>query len=355
MPFQIIRDDITKVKADAIVNTANPKPKFMAGTDTAIYRAAGVEELLAERKKIGPIARGGVAVTQAFALRAKYIFHAVGPEWIDGEHGEFTILRNCYKRALVKAAELGCKSIAFPLIASGVNGFPKDQALQIAIQEISAFLMKEDTEMTIILVVFDERAFMLSKSIFLEVEEFIDDEEYRRAHLFEYGIERNDPYGSGRTEALHRRRPLGSGNRKPQDGSPLEESRTLPGTSAFGEEDVRPDVPEDLSFQTHLLKLLREKNISNATVYKNSNVTKGAFSKILCGDTKRPQKKTVLGLCIGLRLDLSEARDLLASADLAFNPYSKRDRMVMRFIEDGNYDIMSINIALFACGQQILG
>ena len=166
MPFQIIRNDITKVTADVIVNTANPEPKYMAGTDSAIYRAAGEEKLLAERKKIGNIAPGDVAVTPAFNLPAKYIIHTVGPTWEDGEHGEFDILQSCYRKSLVKAAELGAESIAFPLIATGVYGFPTKEALQIAISEISSFLMKEDTEMTIMLVVFDERAFMLSKNIF---------------------------------------------------------------------------------------------------------------------------------------------------------------------------------------------
>ena len=96
MPFQIIRNDITKVKADVIVNTANPKPVIGGGTDSAIYSAAGEVELLAERKKIGNIAPGQAAVTPAFALPAKHIIHTVGPAWIDGEHGERDILRSCY-------------------------------------------------------------------------------------------------------------------------------------------------------------------------------------------------------------------------------------------------------------------
>ena len=158
MPFQIIRNDITKVACDVIVNTANPEPKFMAGTDSAVYRAAGDEKLIAERKKIGNIAPGDVAVTPAFDLPAKYIIHTVGPAWVDGNHHEFDILRSCYRKSLVKAAELGAESIAFPLIATGIYGFPKADALEIAIKEISSFLMKEDTEMTIMLVVFDERA-----------------------------------------------------------------------------------------------------------------------------------------------------------------------------------------------------
>ena len=148
MPFKIIRNDITKVKADAIVNTANPEPVYADGTDAAIYMAAGEDELLAERKKIGRIAAGETAVTAAFNLPAKYIIHTVGPAWIDGNHGEFDILRSCYRKSLLLADQLGCSSIAFPLIATGVYGFPKDKALDIALSVIKEHL--EASELNVI-------------------------------------------------------------------------------------------------------------------------------------------------------------------------------------------------------------
>lgn len=144
MPMKIIRDDITKVSADIIVNTANPMPIYSTGTDKAVYEAAGAEVLLAERAKIGKIARGDIAVTPAFALDAKYIIHAVGPWWEGGNNGEFDILRSCYQKSLEKAAELKCKSIAIPLIASGGNRFPKTEALQIALEVINRFLMENE-------------------------------------------------------------------------------------------------------------------------------------------------------------------------------------------------------------------
>lgn len=136
MPFKIIRNDITRVRADAIVNTANPEPCYASGTDAAVYTAAGADELLAERKKIGSISPGEAAVTAAFQLPANYIIHTVGPAWIDGKHGEYDILRSCYRKSLLLADQLGCESIAFPLIATGVYGFPKDQALDIALSVI---------------------------------------------------------------------------------------------------------------------------------------------------------------------------------------------------------------------------
>ena len=156
MPFQIIRNDITKVKADAIVNTANPKPRIGRGTDSAIYEAAGEEQLLIAREKIGEIAPGQAACTDAFNLNARYVIHTVGPKWIDGSHGERDVLHSCYEKSLALADELHCRSIAFPLIASGTYGFPKDEALHIALTEIQKFLLTH--EMKVILVVFDRKA-----------------------------------------------------------------------------------------------------------------------------------------------------------------------------------------------------
>ena len=153
MPFQIIRNDITKVEADIIVNTANPEPVIGDGTDSAIYQAAGKELLLAERIKIGSIAPGEVAITPSFDLSAKYIIHTVGPAWIDGNHGEFDVLRSCYSNSLSMAEQVKAESIAFPLIATGVYGFPKNEALDIALSEIGKFLLTHD--MNIILVSVD--------------------------------------------------------------------------------------------------------------------------------------------------------------------------------------------------------
>lgn len=343
MPFQIIRNDITKVKADAIVNTANPLPKYAGGTDKAIYEAAGKEDLLAERKKIGNINPGEVAVTPAFNLKAKYILHTVGPTWDGGKKGEFEILRNCYKKCLEKAYELKCETIAFPLIATGVYEFPKDEALKIAMNEISDFLMKDDVDMTVKLVVFDDKAFRLSRNLFMQVESFITDNDVVQAYRQEYRMPERSCYYLG------------------EDDIPVRETRKVLNTgSSFNEETFDrsqfiSDEKEDLSFQKQLLKIMMDKDIENAVAYKRSNVTKGAFSKIMCGDTKKPQKKTVLGFCIGLGLNLEEAGELLASADMAFNPYNKRDNLVIQCIYHKQYDINEVNAMLYACGQPLLG
>lgn len=189
MPFKIIRNDITKVRADAIVNTANPEPIFAAGTDGAIYMAAGAEQLLAERKKIGTIGAGEAAVTPAFALPAKYIIHTVGPAWWDGNHGEYEELASCYRKSLLLARQLGCESIAFPLISTGVYGFPKDRALSIALEEIADFL--SENEMDVTLVVFDKSSFDLSASLVADVGQYIDDhyaeEQHKKEHSGFFG------------------------------------------------------------------------------------------------------------------------------------------------------------------------
>lgn len=185
MAFRIVRNDITKIKADAIVNTANPKPKYDSGTDTAIYLAAGAEELLEARKKIGRIEEGRVAVTPAFALDAKYIFHTVGPIWYGGQKGERDIVRSCYTNCLNKALELGIESIAFPLLATGNYGFPKAEALQIATSVFSSFLAENDLDIT--LVVFDNESFTLSGKIFAGIDQYIDENYVEEKTGEEYG------------------------------------------------------------------------------------------------------------------------------------------------------------------------
>ena len=199
MPFQIIRNDITQVRADAIVNTANPEPCWGSGTDAAIYRAAGEEKLLAERKKIGRLARGEAAATPAFGLPAKFIIHTVGPVWVDGNHGEFETLRSCYRKSLRLAEQLGCESVAFPLIATGVYGFPKDRALETALSVIREYL--EDSDLMVTLVVFGRGAYELAAGLTERVEAYIDEKYVAERREAEYGGAL-----SNRTEEGFRRR-----------------------------------------------------------------------------------------------------------------------------------------------------
>lgn len=360
MPFQIIRNDITKVKADAIVNTANPNVAVGSGTDSAIYHAAGEKRLLAERKKIGIMMPGEAAHTPAFNLDAKYIIHTIGPSWIDGNHYEREILHTCYEKSLNLAAELECKSIAFPLIATGVYGFPKDEALQIALAEINRFLLSHD--MKVILVVFDRKAFELSGKLVGDIKEYIDEHSTNEIRDAEYGGRgRNERY-----ERLERIEVLHSANMP--DDFDEEEAEEDESDDQIIYADAAPafmdvsgksldevlDSSED-TFQQRLFKLIDESGMDDVSVYKKANIDRKVFSRIRCKEDYKPKKKTAVAFAIALQLDMPTMLDLLSRAEIAFSPSNKFDLIITYFITNGVYDIYEINAALFKYGQPILG
>lgn len=358
MPFKIVRNDITKVKADAIVNTANPNPICASGTDLAIYEAAGKKQLLAERQKIGKIARGDVAVTGAYQLQAKYIIHTVGPVWEDGRQHEFDILESCYRNSLQKAVELKCESIAFPLISTGVYEFPKDKRLQIAVSVFSEFLT--ENEMQIILVVFDKKSFQLSGQIVGEIDSYIDANYIRESHKKEY-------LAGSRGRAISRRIPEEELYEQMLRSENADESYPF---NAESDADARltescmlsADISlEDqlanmgASFHEKLFDLIAVAGVDNKDVWKNANLDRKHFSKIQCDEHYHPKKRTVMALCIALHLDLEQSKDLMARADWAFSPSSKFDLIVQKAIIDKQYDIMQLNVTLFKYTNEILG
>lgn len=348
MPFQIIRNDITKVKADAIVNTANPQPRIGSGTDSAIYAAAGAETLLAERKCIGEIEPGKAVSTGAYALDAKYIIHTVGPSWIDGEHGEKDILHACYQNSLTLARELKCRSIAFPLIATGVYGFPKDEALNIALSEIGKFLLIH--EMNITLVVFDRKALELSEGIMGDIEQYIDEHTTERIESEEYSG--RDPRGNRLREIRLRETRLATKENavEKRRDNPAEVNTDLYGKNL---DDVLGDTGK--TFQQRLFELIDASGMKDAAVYKRANVQRQVFSSIRCKPGYKPKKNTVLALAIALHLDLPTTTDLLSRAEIAFSPSNLGDLIVQYFITHRIYDINRINIVLFKYDQPILG
>lgn len=373
MPFNIVRNDITLMHTDAIVNTANPNPVIGGGTDSAIYAAAGEEKLLAERKKIGKIERGQAAATPAFKLHAKYIIHTVGPVWNGGQNGEFETLASCYANSLRLAETLGCKSISFPMISTGVYGFPKDKALTIALGAIGAFLNEHDMDVT--LVVFDRDSFQISGQIRKQIQTFIDDEYAASAADSEYGIdellleeipderfnelrERRAADTERRRRNQERRRRLDGASHGPEEVTPA--SPYLP-TSAIPEIDIRkkPD-PEALkkqigeTFQDRLTRLMLEKDMTSVEVYHRANITKQTFSKI-CKPGSRTTKSMVFAMAIALKLNIDEANDLLAHAGYAFAGGEVQDVIVRSFILAGNYDIYQLNAFLFDANAKLLG
>ena len=339
MSFKIVRNDITHVKADVIVNTANPKPIYASGTDLAVYQAAGADELLAERKKIGCIERGDIAVTGAYALNAKYIIHTVGPVWVDGMHKEFETLERCYAKSLQKALELGCNSIAFPLISTGVYGFPKDKALQIAVSVFSRFLL--ENEMQIILVVFDKKSFQLSGQLVGEIDSFIDANYIRQKRITEYSrrpfrhsrIESNITYDSEVYEECSRY------TEAEESETELLMSVPMPQKAMSLEEELEN---VGMSFHDKLFELIGESGMDNKDVWKRANLDRKHFSKIQCDEKYHPKKKTVMALCIALELDLEQAKDLLARADWAFSPSSKVDLIGQKASIDKQYAIYQL-------------
>lgn len=346
MPFQIIRDDITRVKADAIVNTANPSPVYARGTDGAIYHVAGSRELLKEREKIGEIAPGQAAVTSAFNLPATYIIHTVGPVWIDGFHGEFDTLRSCYRQSLHLALSLSCHSVAFPLISTGIYQFPKDKALKIAMEEFESFL--EDFEMEIILVVFDKTAYQLSSRIQSHVQQYIDENYVERQYRKEYR-----DYGAPKPFASNA---SASKNNRPTIGKVMDAIQS--------KSERRPRKKKDLSeavlhlgetFQQRLLRMIDERGLSDPDVYKRANIDRRLFSKIRCNEAYMPKKKTVAAFAIALRLNLDDTKDLLRSAGYALTNSSKADVIITFCIENEIYDIFEVNALLFEYDQPILG
>lgn len=320
MPFKIVRNDITKMQVDVIVNTANEEPIYSYGTDTAVYEAAGVEELLAERRKIGVLDAGQVAITPGFKLPVKYIIHAVSPYYIDGKSEEDKKLRSCYEKSLYMALEYGCKSIAFPLIATGSFQYPKAEGMEIALSVIHNFLMKED--MMIYLVVFDKEAVRLSGLLYDDIESYIDENYVVEKSLLEYGDcykledESYDEY------EVHEK---------------IQANRSL--------DDLMNNVGE--TFQQMLFRLIKEKGRDEVEVYKGACKDKKLFYKIRNNVNYQPTKHTVYAFAISLKLSLDELKDLLQTAGFAVSNSNKFDLIMTYVFQNKIYDIYKIDCILY--------
>ena len=346
MPFAIVRNDIVNMHVDAIVNTANPYPVIGLGTDSRIHEKAG-PGLLAARKKIGTISVGGAAVTPAFDLNAKYVIHTVGPVWNGGSYGEEALLRSCYDSSLKLALDYGCQSVAFPLISTGNYGFPKDKALQIAIGAFSAFLPEH--EMQIYLVVFDRKSYKLSEKLFQNIASYIDEHYVDVCEAITYGATENRPQIRRRRgrEICERR----SVREEMLPCAPMMAPMAAPKVSSL--EDMLKQA--DAGFTETLLKLIDKTGKKDSEIYKKALLSKQHFSKIRNNPDYKPTKPTAIALALALELDLEETRDLIGRAGYALSGSSKFDLIIRYFIEQGNYNLVEINMALYEFDQNLLG
>ena len=337
MPFEIVRNDIVNMQVDAVVNTANPNPVIGSGVDSGIHKKAG-HELLVARQKIGCIDVGDAAITPGFDLDARYVIHTVGPVWKDGSHREEQILSSCYRNSLTLAKEHECESIAFPLIATGNYGFPKPLALQIAVREISTFLL--ENEMQVYLVVFGKEAFALSEKLFKSVSSYIDENYIRSKTLDEYGTE--SMYGS-RLETRRIRE--------------QECSDMLVGAAIPSDSDDWGQMLKDLDagFSETLLQLIDRTGKKDSEIYKKANVDRKLFSKIRNNMDYRPSKTTALAFAFALELDVDETKDFISRAGFALSHSSKFDVIVEYFLVNGNYNVFELNEVLFAFDQPLIG
>lgn len=344
MPLEIVRNDITKMRVDAIVNTANPRPIVGGGVDRAIHKAAG-KKLLAARKKIGDIATGKAFITPAYDLPSEYVIHTVGPVWRDGNHGERELLTDCYTNSLQLAAEYKCSSIAFPLISAGVFGCPSEIAIAVATQAIRDFLLER--EMEVYLVVFDRKSFKISSSLFDDVQSYLDemyveellDEEYRD----DFPRRGNRVFGA------------------PTALEELQEATAMPApmekASVSGKARSLDDLLSEIddTFSEALLRLIDAKGKTDPEVYKRANIDRKLFSKIRNNPAYQPSKTTALAFAVALELNLDETRDFIGRAGYAISHSNKLDIIVEYFIDRSEYDIFTINETLFAFGQPLLG
>jgi len=337
MPLEIVRNDITKMQVDALVNTANPRPVVGGGVDRAIHKAAGAE-LLAARKEIGDIAVGKAVVTPAYNLPAEYVIHTVGPVWQDGKHGERELLAECYANSFRLAMEHQCSSIAFPLISAGVYGCPPEIAITAATQAIREFLLAH--EMEVYLVVFDRKSFKISSSLFDDVQSYLDEMYVEELLDEEY---RGDDRG-------RRRRAFDETVCMAEDVIALspaskEKQRSL--------EDLLDEI--DDTFSEALLRLIDAKGKKDPEVYKRANIDRKLFSKIRNNPAYQPSKTTALAFAVALELNLDETRDFIGRAGYAISHSNKMDIIVEYFIKRKEYDIFTVNEVLFSYGQPLLG
>ncbi len=395
MPLTFLRADITTLSCDAIVNAANTKLLPGGGVCGAIFKAAGFLPLALACRKIGSCAVGDAVMTKGFKLKAKAIIHTVGPVYGKDPANQERLLGDCYRNSLRLAAENGFESIAFPLISSGIYGYPKDKALRIATNAIKDFLQESETDMLVFLVVYDKASFEISRTLYEDIRSYIDEREVRppAASRMPEDVSVNMPFGAPAPDAFPvdaapapddfpgstGKHDYTAKENPPHDEISHPQAKSFPRTKPLSDRQTNSsseavckqasmsllDALRDRSladlldrksetFSEMLLRLIDEKGMTDVEVYKRANIDRKLFSKIRKKDYV-PKKATVFALIIGLRLNMDEARDLLSRAGFAFSESLRFDIIIEYFIEHNRYDIYEINETLFAFDEALLG
>ena len=322
----------------------------------------------------GEMEPGDVAFTPAFDLKAKYIIHTIGPVWGGGDHREREIVADCYRKSLELAEELGCESIAFPLMATGNYGFPKDEALRIALSTISTFLLSH--EMEVILVVYDKESFEVSGKLFSDIKAYIEEEDAVYKPRGRRRI-RKDLTSKSDTEVLYHENDFGDTSELLPDAEDFHHAEGVQSDwepvqsedAVYFDADIIGDafIPEvgsaiderirhlDKTFQEHLFTIIDRKGLKDPEVYKKANIDRKHFSKIRSNVDYKPSKMTAVALAIALELNLDQTRDLLMRAGLALSSSNIFDLIIEYCIENKVYDIYEINCILFEYDQPLLG
>lgn len=304
MPYKVVHNHILGTKADTIVCPVNRLPVCTPGIEMDVYREAGADEMLQARKEVGVIDPGHAVITDGFHSKAKHIIHTVTPKWIDGDHGEYETLHECYKNSFKCTKDLNCSGVAVPLLMSDVHTFPKKKALDIAMDEIGRYLRKND--IMVYLIVYHVEDFEPSENLIAEIDELL-------------GIKENSNAKKSR-ESL----------------------------------DEVLSVHKE-SFGDRLFRLIDERGYSDTEVYKRANVDRRVVSRLRQEPDKNVNKNTALALAVGLRLTAEETKEFIELAGWGLSPSKKYDRIIRYFIENGNYNMTEINEALFKYTKKTLG
>ncbi len=377
MPLKIVRNDITQMHTDAIVNTANEAPIVSTGCDYAVYQAAGAEQLLEYRKKhIGYKKQGEVFLTPAYQLKCKYIIHAVSPLYREGDAETEKLLRGCYRKSLELALEKKLNSIAFPLISTGGFGYPKEEGFRIAVEEINAFLINQNSQMVVYIVVFDRKSVQLGNTLYPDLESYINQnyvDRKKQEEYFEWNLRseqghrsekrqnrrlfnvfrrrsEDEPYPSAADGATVNAPPVNASNVNASNVNvpPAEALTTAARTFSEVDENGLNERMQHLedTFSEYLLYLIDSRGMSYPDVYKRALVDKKVFSKIKNNPDAHPKKITAMCLCVGAKLNLDQAKDLLARAGYALSPCDKTDIIFSYFLENKIYDMIELDIQL---------